>query len=499
MSEPTSEVTARAGGLRTWFLLALILAAALGVRLVSLNQEAVWYDEVMILEHLDSPNVVQFLRDALPRTPVPPGFMVSEYLWSRVAGTEVTALRVWPLICGMAGLCVCFVLARRLLGIKTALITVLWLSFLYWHVHYSQEIRYYPLASLLALLSMWTFVELVAAPGRKWLALHILINAAMVWTHPITVFLCAAQFAFLLLFRRNYRRTIAEWTGLHLLLGLSLYAFLASLNQEAAFAQAAWINPPTLWGRPPSVRNLVSMFSGVITLSPTNAWGERLLSIEPYTAAALMLVHVVLGALGVRTILRPSNSPAQPSLLPSREAAALLLLWLILPPVLVFLVSHIWKPMFVVRYVLFASIPLYILLAHALIARPKWLTGAAFALLLAHGGLFYFPGPTRVPFDRLAETIQRQSDESTIIYLDDMLAMPPIEYYWRGPKPEFRPPTKRDEVLDTVTRPRDADLWLVFTNERRFTTFKRALDEEDIGNDSGKLKASKPIWLIRLH
>lgn len=497
MSDATSEVSAQRGGLRVWILLGLILSAALGVRLVSLADEAVWYDEVMILEHLDSPNVVEFLRDALPRTPVPPGFMISEYLWSRVAGTEVVALRVWPLICGIAGLGVFFMLTRRLLGARTGLIAVLWLSFLYWHIHYSQEIRYYPLASLVSLLSMWTFVEMAAAPAKtKWLVLHILFNAAMVWTHPVTVFLCAAQFAFLLLFRRDHPRLIATWTGLQLLLGATLYAFLQSLNQEAAFAQAAWINPPTLWGRPPSVRNLVSMFSGVITLAPTNAWGEQLLSIEPYTAGALIVLHVILGALGVRQVLRVSANSQSPSLLPRRETAALLLLWLIFPPALVFIVSHVWKPMFVVRYVLFASIPLYILLAQVLVARPKWVVGAAFALLLTHDALFYFPGPTRVPFDRLAATIQREATGPPIVYLDDMLGMPALEYYWRGPKPEFRPPTKREEVLSR--NPPGGDIWLVFTNEQRFRVFREALDEERIEADTRRLNASKPVWLVHL-
>lgn len=499
MSDTASEAPAQTGGLRTWILLAAILVMALGLRLISLSQEALWYDELMIVQYLDSPNVVQFVRDALPRTPVPPGFMISEYLWSRVAGTDVVALRVWPLLCGIAGLGVLFAIARRLLGARTALFTILWVSFLYWHIHYSQEIRYYPLASLLSLLSMWTFIQLVNAPNRKWLALHMLLNAAMVWTHPITVFLCAAQFAFLLLFRRNHPRMVAAWTGLHLLLGATLYAFLASLNQEAAFAQAAWINPPTLWGRPPSVRNLVSMFSGVITLTPTNSWGERLLAIEPYTAAALMMLHVVLGAIGVRQILRASPDKPGSAALSPRETTALLLLWLVLPPFLVFVVSHVWKPMFVVRYVLFASIPLYILLAQVLATRPKWIAGAAFALLLTHDALFYFPGPTRIPFDQLAATIQRQSTAQPIIYLDDMLGMPPIEYYWHGPTPEFRPPTKRDEVFSQETRPEGADIWLVYTSEQRFETAKESLAEAGLSFDAGRLRASKPAWLIHLH
>jgi len=492
---------ARGGGYRSAIALALVLVTATGLRLLSIRQEAVWYDEVMILLHLDSPNVVAFLRDALPRTPVPPGFMISEYLWSRVAGTEVLALRMWPLICGIAGLAVLFVLARRLLGARTALLAVLWVSFLYWHIHYSQEIRYYPLALLLCLLSMWSFVELCAAPNRRWLALQVAFNAAMVWTHPVTVFLCAAQFAFLLLFRRKHARLIAQWTGFHLVLGASLYAFLASLNQEAAFAQAAWINPPTLWGRSPSFRNLVSMFSGVITVAPTSKIGHAFYAIEPYTAAALIVIHAAGGVLGARAVFRapaPTAETRRPSLTP-RETATLLLLWLILPPVLVFLVSHAWKPMFIVRYVLFASIPLYLLLAHFLAARPRLVVAAAFALLLTHDALFYFPGPNRLPFDQLASTMESESTLPPLIYLDDMLGMAPIEYYWEGERPEFLPGTERDDVLSEKTRPPGKDIWLVFTDENRYQNFDRALREKSIDTELRYLGASKPFWLVRIH
>jgi hypothetical protein len=497
--EPSAKRIGPGGRWRTWIILTAILAAALGARLISLTHEAVWYDELIIVVPLDSPNVVEYLRNALPRNPVPPGFIITEYFWSRLAGTGVAALRVWPLLCGITGLGVLFMLTRRLLGERTALFATLWVSFVYWHIHYSQEIRFYPLSSLFALLSVWTFVEWAVAPRPARLALHILVNVCMVWTHPLTAFLCVAQATFLLLFRRNHLRILAAWFGLHFLLALSLAAFVGFLNQDAAFAQTAWIPRPTLWGGPPSVKELVSMISGVFPSPPTNAAGCALLGVQPWTGSALIALHVAAVVYGVRGILRPRAAPAStpPGALPPRETAALLVLWLILPPVFVFIASYLWRPMFIVRYVLFASFPAYILLAHFLAARPRAVMAAALALLIAHDALFYFPGPMRAPFDQVAAAIQKQSAAPPEIYLDDMLSAPSIEFYWRGPKPQFLRPTELEKMTQAAATP-GVEVWLILTDRERFERRAKFLRKDGITIATRKFAAGRTLWTIHV-
>jgi len=74
------------------------------------------------------------------------------------------------------------------------------------------------------------------------------------------------------------------------------------------------------------------------------------------------------------------GEPVDGSLLRGREGTWLLLIWLIVPAAGLLAASYVWRPCFVYRYILYSSIPLYLLLGAAL-GAARW--GRLVGLVLA--------------------------------------------------------------------------------------------------------------------
>jgi hypothetical protein len=489
----------------TWpreaFAVALVLLAATGMRVISLPHEAVWHDEIATLAFLDAPTLGEFLRQTHAVTPVPPGYSITQYYWSRAFGDSVLALRMLSLAYGVAGLAALYGLGRAMFSHRAGLIATAWMAFVFWHIYHSQEIRFYAMITLLAILMMWAFVRFVTRPGPASFALHAAVSAVTIWTHPFTVLLFAAMGLFLLAFRWGRWRLIAAWSAAHIALAGSLVAFLASIDRGVAYAQAGWLSLPTLWRGYPSVRGFLAMGAGLMDHPPANDLGAMLITshgtlwliVELFTllgffAAVILLTRKSLDV-GGRTGLNP------------RESGVLLALWFVVPPVLAFVGSYAWQPMFQGRYLLFAYPPLYLALGWLLSRRAPVLVALAFAPIILFDALFYFPGPFRAPYDRAVEMIKADPEPVRDVYIDDMIAKSAIEYYWTGPAPGILSPLEMEDAVDIragEVRFQAPSNWLLLSDEKRARYMRIDLRRSSADFEVHYFLALRPLWLFHV-
>ncbi len=513
MGDDTTRTSTR---LREAAAVTLVLLAAAGIRLISLPNEAVWHDEIATLEFLDAPSLIEFLKQAHAVTPAPPLYSITQYCWSRLFGDSVLALRLLSLGYGLAGLTALYGLGRALFGHRAALIAAAWMSLVFWHIYHSQEIRFYGMVTLLALLCVSTFVRFVARPAPATLALHALVSAAMIWTQPQSVLLFGALGLFLLIFRwtsienrvprlsgvqlrRVPSTPLISWTAVHLALAGTLVAFLASIDRDLAYAQAGWLPLPTIRGSYPSVAGFLAMGSGLMEFPPVNRTGVALLPWRDVLWYAIEFVTIAGLFTAAALHFRKPAAPSPRIGLTSREVGALLLLWFIVPPLLAYVGSFAWRPTFLGRYLAFSFPALYLALGYLLQHRPRWLVSAAFVPLFAFDALFYFPGPMRTPYDRIVATIQSESVPDLALYTDDMIAVSPIGYYWNGPPPEVRSPLDMERAvnaLDEAVHFDAASNWLLLTDPKRADYMRLDLRRAGADFDLHYFPSLRPAWLF---
>lgn len=226
-------------------MILLILLLALVLRIINLNQ-SLWLDEAtQALLSSKSINSIFFERSADFH---PPLFYLLMHFWIKFGTSEVW-LRLLPVIFGVLTVYGVYLLAQSIFGKKVALVSALLLSVAPYHIYYSQEIRMYSLAAMLAVFSMyffWKFVE----DGKNWHTniasslSYTLTAVLLLYTHYLGFLLIIAQLLYMIMFRFQKRSLF--------LINLLFVAFLGSFWLPQFFKQlSAGVNTNTYfpgWG-----------------------------------------------------------------------------------------------------------------------------------------------------------------------------------------------------------------------------------------------------------
>jgi len=192
-------------------ILVLIIALAAILRLWRLGHQSFWLDEALTLGATDPPPpgipfVTKLLWDVHG-----PLYTLIVALW-RHAGTSEAWLRLPGALAGIATVWLMYEWMRREAGREAAVIGALLLAVSPFHIYYSQELRFYPLLTMLTVLSLLSFRVFLDRPNaRSALLLGLSLGLACL-AHFMALFLCAS-FAVYLVFTGRAR-------GVHLRYGL---------------------------------------------------------------------------------------------------------------------------------------------------------------------------------------------------------------------------------------------------------------------------------------
>ncbi len=183
------------------FLLALLgLGVALRIFQYA-SDTSLWFDELSIARNLTHRSAGQLLLEPLAYNQVAPvGFIVSEKLVSQVFGPSDLALRLFPMLCGLAALPLFLLLARRLLDGYAVPFAVALFAIGAPFIRFSAEVKQYGLdltATLALSLIALRLREADATRARA--ALAGIAGAVFVWFSQASVLVVAGLGAALVL------------------------------------------------------------------------------------------------------------------------------------------------------------------------------------------------------------------------------------------------------------------------------------------------------------
>ena len=368
-SADTSNPTGRLLAVNATIWLGLVVALAAALRLFRLGVRSFWLDEAVsaMLARVDRH---VFASAVIHRQ----ANMVLYYLllrgWTRLGSSEF-ALRSFSALAGVATIPAIYLLGKQLFGARAGRVAALLLCVHTFHIRYSQEARAYSLLMLLAVLSSLFLLRSLEDPSRHNWAAYIALSTLMVYAQAFGGWVLLAQWSssFLLLLRkrseirtpipgqisrRSYgKKFIFSAAAICFLIAPLAYCLLFLSDRS----QLAWLAKP-------STQDLYKF-----CLDLTGNGGPMLL---------LAYLALFLAALAA-AVFHPTSQPDSSGL----WKHYFLLLWLILPPVLLLLISLRW-PVFEPRFLIVCIPPLLLLVANGLSqVRSKILFSAAFLILLA--------------------------------------------------------------------------------------------------------------------
>ena len=296
-----------------WLILAGLSVVALALRLWALGT-CLWFDEVLTL--------VDFVRAPLGEIVARFPSQNQHMLFSLLAhgsvaafGENSWALRLPSVAFGVASLWALFLLGRRLLGVREALLACTLMTVSYHHVWFSQNARGYMGLLFFATLATWLWLEAVSRRAWAWHLAYALTVALGMWIHMTLVFvplvhalLYAAQLAAQLWSDRTSgaRRALADavrpLSALALAASLTLQLYALSLPEflrtglHEVSLESEWTNP--LWVISESLRSLQIGFGALaVVLCGMLVAGAGWLSLarRSWIAAAALVLPPVLG------------------------------------------------------------------------------------------------------------------------------------------------------------------------------------------------------------
>jgi mannosyltransferase len=322
---------------------------------VGVGGRSVWGDEAVSISYALGP--LRGLFNGVSGDPNMSLYYAALWVWTRVFGDGVIAVRALSILFAAATLPIVYALGSRLFGRAAGLFAALALATNAFFLNYAQEARGYSLVTLMCALSMYFFVDALDRARPRSLVGYVVASALAFYAHFFAVFVTLVQLVYLLLIARREalaRRWLAAYTAIGLLVA------------PIAYHALAFGENPIRWIPRPGVHALV--------VAARSIGGN---------GTAPVLVALAVLAVGLSSSVRSK---------PKRFAVGLVAAWLLAPPILSFLVSQV-HPMFLPRY-LVVSLPALALLLGAAVTsvRPQPLgvaLGAA-VLIAASTSLYHW-------------------------------------------------------------------------------------------------------------
>jgi 4-amino-4-deoxy-L-arabinose transferase-like glycosyltransferase len=213
--------------LAAWWPLAALVVLAAGLRLATLDQQSLWYDEAYTPVHVLHPSLWATLRSVANTENTPPLWYLLVWADTRLFGTGAVALRLPSALAGIAAVPVVWAIGLELGGRRAGLIAAALVATSPLFVWYSQEARAYALFVLLAALTMLRFLRAEREPTPRRLAAFALAGSLALLTHYFAVFLLIPM-ALWLLRERSTRRAALPAIAALAIVGVALLGLISA-------------------------------------------------------------------------------------------------------------------------------------------------------------------------------------------------------------------------------------------------------------------------------
>ncbi len=338
---------------RTRAIFYALLAVAIALRLFDLSAREIWLDEAFSW-HQASMSFAGMLTSVADDVH-PPLYQIVLWLTTGLFGDSPLVLRLPSACFSIIAVGLTFRLTQRIAGNKVALLATAFAAVSTFQIWYGQEARMYSLLAMLALGSMLAFVQVLERDDKKSAILYAVASVLLLYTHVYGAFIVIAQhtiYGSLLL--RGYKLATSplRWVLIHLCIGVAFLPWLWILLQQiTAVQENFWIAAPGLGLLP-----------------------RTLLTYQALPPAGFVISVILAGTAIYRVLREPTKT--------RRGGLILLLLWITVPIVVPFVLSHLLQPIFVPRYTIAAAFPWYILVALGIAKLPRYAGAAAAGILL---------------------------------------------------------------------------------------------------------------------
>ena len=442
---------------KTYYLLLVVLLIGIILRVYGLSEQTYWYDEMITLE------VVEGSPDSIISGSRPPLYLVLAHFWIGNFGTSEDVARILSIIFGVASIVMIYIVGKSLFNQKVGLLSAFFMSVSQFQIYYSQELRYYSLYQLLTLISFFFYLRLLNSKSYINTALYILSTVLLYYCHDFGVLIIAVQNLYIFINFKSRKSIIPKWILSQFIVLLCIAPRFINIFIIKAVGEGGpnWVHPSGIW----SPLKTILSYMGLRVSSFNSSTALYIAIIFLFAATALYLLFI---AKDKRLNLLSNTVAVLKNSWKLQSETILVLLWLFVPITLLLIMSEIFKPMYVYRYLICSAPALYILVALFLTKLnkviPILIVLITYAILISPGLYFYYTKPARNDWREVGSYIKEKDKDRESVVLISKQSLPSFKRYNKG-NYEYCALPKRNTDLSTIFSTCELDdidhFWLV--------------------------------------
>ncbi len=337
------------------FLILIIIGAFL--RIYKLSFQSYWYDEaVTVIRVLDS----DFFHSLKTGFGVgdPPLYEFILHFWEKLFGSNEVSSRGFSSILSIATIPLMYLTVKEFFDNKTAIFSIILVTFSAYHIYYAQEARMYTFSWFFVIASNLFFIKSIKKGNKRNWIIYLITTTFAFYAHYSSLFVLFVQNIFVFTFWKKYEIKLIHWIGIQAaVIILFLPWFWASVIPYLIIP-AFVVKTSYLFIIRPSYETIFETFIFFI-------WGNNWI-VKGYESRYIFFYKVFLFLIGVMIFFSTWATFRQKKSFHKKEAVFFMLLWCFLPISILYLVSIFMKPCYLVRYLGLSLFPVYILIAYSL-------------------------------------------------------------------------------------------------------------------------------------
>jgi len=227
------------------FLVFALTIAGSWLRIIGINGQSLWFDEVFSRNVAVQLSIPSILRDGVAGDIHPPLYFVLLNAWVHLGGDSAVSLRLLSALYAILTLPAIYQLARLMFGQRAGLIALAFAAFSPLQIAYAQEARQYMLSVLCMACGT---IGLIALVRHKWYGLPLYVAGAVagLYTHYFVGLALIGLHVWLIVFD-SARATWRRWLFADLVIAFFFAPQLGTfLGQTQTVLGGFWIASPKL-------------------------------------------------------------------------------------------------------------------------------------------------------------------------------------------------------------------------------------------------------------
>ncbi len=388
------------------------------VYMYGIDQESIWVDEWYTVRSVKQPSVSESIAMVVDGENTPPAYFLLLREWAGNTPTDLHRLRCFSVMWAVGCVVLIYWLGTMLAGGAAGGISALLVVCSPYVLWYAQEARNSAMAMFVAMALVMVFYQYARRTGLWWLLATACMQLFALYTHYYFVLFIPAQFLYL--YMRSTRRKLLYWIGAMVPVGCLFALWIPRMLEQMSINRSNWLLAPNIY----FPVQLLSAFSAGIFY--------ELRQPVAIIVTTLFAICFLMGIFMIHINRRGMSCRVRFS-----DETVLLLLFLCVPIVSAYLISHVKPIMYEGKRYLIVVLPFfYIIAARGIIRiRRRWIALLVTLAIMSCSVLFMtdiYKGTQKRYWRQTAHIIEKNSKPDDALYSIDYTKGGVLDYYGTG-------------------------------------------------------------------